>query len=120
LQIGGITYNDHGIRSVVGQSDAELEADDFYFDPTFLRGSPGQKLTVTVKNEGKELHNFSLSAQQLDKDIPPDGKIQLEVTFPPLGALRFFCKYHSGQGMNGQLLAGDATPQPVSEQSGGY
>jgi len=28
--------------------------------------------------------------------------------------VRFFCKFHSELGMNGELLTGDATPQAVS------
>src|SRR5262245_33329950 len=43
LQLGSLTYNDRGTQSVVGKSELELEADDAYFSPTFLRGSPGQK-----------------------------------------------------------------------------
>jgi plastocyanin len=105
---------------VADQSDVEVEADDLYFKPRFLRGSPGQTLTIKLTNEGRAQHNFSLSAQRIDKDIAPAANIDVQVMFPPSGALRFFCKYHAGLGMNGELLAGDATPQPVPEQSGGY
>ena len=97
----------------MGKPDVELETDDFYFSPTFLRGSPGQKLTLRIGNQGKETHNLSISGQQLDQDIAPNQEVNVQVTLPPSGALRFFCKYHAGEGMNGQLLAGDATPQPV-------
>jgi len=31
--------------------------------------------------------------------------------------VRFFCKFHSELGMNGELLSGDANPQAVSPQS---
>ena len=60
-----------------------------------------------------EEHNFSLSVQQVDKDIAPAATADVAVMFPSSGVLRFFCKYHVALGMNGQFLAGDATPQPV-------
>jgi plastocyanin len=119
-QLGSFTFQDHGTRDVKALNELDLEADDFYFSPTFLQGAPGQKLKLTVENEGQAQHNLSLGGQGIDTDIPPDGKAEVEVTFPASGALRFFCKYHADQGMNGELLAGDATPQPVSDGRGGY
>jgi hypothetical protein len=51
-----------GTKTVSG-STFELEADnegsEFYFDPTVLKGSPGAKVTLTVKSEGSTLHNFT-------------------------------------------------------------
>ena len=113
LQLGSLTYNDRGTTPVLGQADLDLEVDDYSFNPTFLRGGPGQNLRLRIANKGEEEHNFSLSAQQVDKDIAPGATADVAVMFPPSGVLRFFCKYHASLGMNGQLLAGDATPQPV-------
>src|SRR6266852_7450987 len=106
---GGVTYADHGTKDVRTLSKLELEADDYYFSPTFLRGNPGQKLTLIVESEAATLHNLSIPALGIDKDIPPRGKVQLDVTFPASGVLAFSCKFHGPLGMNGQLLAGDAT-----------
>jgi len=93
---------------VRNRSKLELEADDYYFSPTFLRGTPGQKLTLLVENEANTLHNLSIPALGIDKDIPPKGKVQVDVTVPATGVLVFSCKFHGPLGMNGQLLAGDA------------
>ena len=68
---------------------------------------------MRIANKGEEEHNFSLSVQQVDKDIAPAATAEIAVMFPSSGVLRFFCKYHVALGMNGQLLAGDATPQPI-------
>ena len=113
LQFGSFTYNDRGTKSVLGQADLDLEAADYSFNPTFLRGGPGQNLRLRIANKGQEEHNFSLSTQQVDKDVAPGATADIPVVFPPSGVLRFFCKYHVALGMNGQLLAGEATPQPV-------
>jgi plastocyanin len=108
-----VTYADHGTKDVQNQSKLELEADDYYFSPTFLRGKPGQKLTLLVESDSSTLHNISIPALGIDRDIPPKGKVQLEVTFPASGVLAFFCKLHGPLGMNGQLLAGDTVPSGV-------
>ena len=108
--LDGVTYADHGTKDVRNRSRLELEADDYYFSPTFLRGKPGQKLTLVVESEASTLHNISIPALGIDKDIPPKGKVQFDVTFPASGVLAFSCKFHGPLGMNGQLLAGDAAP----------
>jgi YVTN family beta-propeller protein len=108
--LGGVTYADHGIKDVWSLSKLELEADDYYFSPTFLRGKPGQKLTLLIENEASTLHNISIPALGIDKDIPPKGKVQVDVTFPASGMLAVSCKFHGSLGMNGQLLTGDAGP----------
>src|SRR3989441_2106208 len=110
ITLGGVTYADHGIKDVRTRARLELEADDYYFSPTLLRGKPGQKLTLVVESEASTLHNISLPALGIDKDIPPKGKVQVDVTFPASGVLAFSCKFHGPLGMNGQLLAGDAAP----------
>jgi plastocyanin len=51
--------------------------------------------------------------QHLDVNIPPKGKVVVAIAFPSSGVVRFFCKFHSAKGMNGELLTGDAKPQAV-------
>jgi YVTN family beta-propeller protein len=118
ITLGALTFADHGTKDVKGQAELDLEADDYYFAPTFLRGEPGQQLTLEIENESGTLHNISLPEQHIDKDIPPKGKVKVEVTIPSSGVVHFFCKFHGALGMNGELLAGDATPQPISHASG--
>jgi len=110
VTLGGVAYADHGTKDVRNLSKLELEADDYYFSPTFLRGKPGQKLTLLVENEASTLHNISIPALGIDHDIPPKGKVQVDVTFPASGMLAVSCKFHGSLGMNGQLLTGDAGP----------
>jgi YVTN family beta-propeller protein len=115
ITLGALTFADHGTKDVTGQAELDLEADDYYFAPTFLRGEPGQTLTLEVENESGTLHNLSIPALQIDQDIPPKGTVKIEVTFPPSGVVPFFCKFHTALDMNGALLAGDAAPQPTSQ-----
>ena len=101
------------VKDVSGLAEVDLEADEYYFEPAFLRGTPGQKLKLEIENESNTLHSFTIPEQNLDMDIPPKGKIVIEVTFPQSGLVRFFCKFHSALGMEGELLTGDAKPQAV-------
>jgi plastocyanin len=101
------------VKDVSGLAEVDLEADEYYFEPAFLRGTPGQKLKLEIENESNTLHSFTIPEQKLDMDIPPKGKIVVEVTFPQSGLVGFFCKFHSALGMNGELLTGDAKPQAV-------
>lgn len=115
--IGNITYSDHGVTEISKGGEVRLEADNFYFEPTFLRGRPGQKVKVKIENESSTVHNFSISAQQIDEDVPAGGGAEIEVTVPESGALLFVCKYHTAQGMNGQILAGSSQPQTAGSPS---
>src|SRR5882724_2703779 len=110
ITLSGVSYADHGTKDVRNMAKLELEADDYYFSPTFLRGKPGQKLTLLVENEASTLHNISIPALGIDKDVPPKGRVQVDVTFPASGMLAVSCKFHGSLGMNGQLLTGDAGP----------
>jgi plastocyanin len=111
VQIGQITYANWGVRDSIGDKTRELDAGDFYFKGTFIQGEPGQTLTLQINNPAEQVHNFSLPAQGLDRDIPPGiARVNVEVTFPDSGGLQFFCKYHTARGMNGLLLVGDVPP----------
>jgi plastocyanin len=105
--IAGEAATFHGALSVAGRSDTSLELDDYYFEPTLLKGKSRQKLTIELENEGENEHNFSIDSQQLDKDLEPGDKVEVEVTFPKSGQLAFYCKYHRGQGMAGGLQSSE-------------
>jgi plastocyanin len=103
ITIGSDQANNKGSEDVSGEASVEVEMDDFYFKPTVLTGTPGQKVTLELKNEGSALHNFSLPDQSLDQDVQPDGSGTVSVTFPQSGFLEFFCKFHKATGMVGEL-----------------
>jgi YVTN family beta-propeller protein len=107
VTLNGVTYADHGTKDVRTLSKVELEADDYYFGPTFLRGNPGQKLTLLMESEASTLHNITIPGLGIDKDIPPKGRVQLDVTFPASGVLTFYCKFHGPLGMKGMLKTGE-------------
>ncbi len=112
--LGEQPFNDRGTKDLRGKKAFTMEADSFHFAPTFLRGNPGQSLTLDIKNQDQQnRHNFTLPQQQITRDIPPGGAERVRVTFPQSGVLLFFCTFHIENGMRGELLAGDAQPQPA-------
>jgi plastocyanin len=111
-QVGTLPYSDKGTQDVRGETVRRIDAENFAFAPTFVRGTPGQALHLVVENRTTDtLHNFTATALTINRDIPPNQAVEIDVTFPEAGALLFLCKFHTSQGMNGQLLTGDATPQ---------
>ena len=99
ITLGDLTFSNHGTKEVKGQGELDLGADNYYFEPTFLRGTPGQKLKLEIENESSTLHNFSIPEQNVDVNIPRKGKVVVEITFPSSGVVRFFCKFHVSRGM---------------------
>jgi plastocyanin len=101
--VAGLEANDHGVKDVSGESELELELDDDYFEPTVLKGTPGQQLKLELENEGGSEHNLTIAELKVDQDVEPGESAEVDVTFPDSGTLSFFCKYHKSAGMAGAL-----------------
>jgi len=112
INAAGVQANDHGSKSASGETKVEL--DDYYFEPTVLKGSPGQKITLELENEGSIEHNFTIASQGIDKDLEAGEDAKVTVTIPKSGALSFYCKYHKSQGMAGALVANGSSPSSGS------
>jgi plastocyanin len=111
--IAGVPANDHGSKNVSGE--AEVELDDYYFEPTVLHGKPGSQVTLELKNEGSIEHNFTIDSQKIDKDVEGGEDAKVTVTFPKSGELSFYCKYHKSMGMAGALAAGGTGAMTTTE-----
>lgn len=107
--VAGLQANDHGTKSVESSGKTEVELDDFYFEPTVLEGTPGEKVTLELENEGKSEHSFTVDSQGIDKDIEPGDEGEVTVTIPKSGAISFYCKYHKSSGMAGALAVEGGT-----------
>lgn len=104
--IGGVAAESHGRKDVSGETGkVEVEMYDNYFEPTVLKGTPGQKVTIELKNAGKAAHTFTISEQSVDQEVQPGDEAEADVTFPKGGELSFVCKFHQSSGMVGALEA---------------
>jgi len=102
--IGGVAAKSHGTKDVSGETGkVEVDMYDYYFEPTVLKGKPGQKVTIELKNEGQTAHTFTVSAQSVDQEVQPGDEAEADVTFPQGGQVTFVCKFHKNMGMVGAL-----------------
>jgi plastocyanin len=83
----------------------EIEQDNYYFEKTFLKGSPG-KVKVELHNEGNTDHSFTIDDQDVDKIVKPGKKATVTVTLTAGQPVTFYCKFHQGLGMQGALYTG--------------
>jgi plastocyanin len=106
VQLSGQVTN-KGTRDISGKgasTDLELEADDFYFNPTFIKAAPGQKVVLEIKNEGSATHTFTSPTLNIDQEIAPDKSVKVEVTVPATGDAAWFCRFHRSSGMQGAFF----------------
>jgi plastocyanin len=120
---------DKGTKDATGATSLAVEQDDYYFKPTFIKATAGQKLTLTVKNEGKASHTFTSTELGVDKELKPGESASIDVTVPSADATLFFCRFHQSSGMQGAIYTKDgasiggasgATPTTVQTTSNGY
>src|SRR5262249_25414530 len=103
--IMGTQVQSHGVKDVSNETGkVEIELDDYYFNPTILKGKPGQKVELELKNEGNTTHTFTIAEQSINKQIQPGDETEVDVTFPQSGALKFVCTFHQSEGMVGALM----------------
>jgi len=101
--IAGVSTVVRGRLSITGTTPS-ITIQDNYFEPNLLTATPGAALTFMLKNDGGALHNFSITEQLFDKDVPAGTSLSVPVTVPASGRVVFFCKYHrDDSGMIGAL-----------------
>ena len=119
--IGGSQVDSHGTKDVSDESGkVEIELYDYYFEPTILKGKPGQKVELELKNKGSAAHTFTLAEQSVNKEIQPGDETETEVTFPQSGQLKFVCTFHQSQGMIGALQTSAGSSSSSSTTTSKY
>jgi plastocyanin len=93
-----------------GRADGRLDVkvDDLFFEPTFVEADPGAGITLTVRNNGKTRHSFTVTAQGLDETIEPGEVREIEVTAPSSDFIEFRCRFHADEGMRGAVYVSAA------------
>ena len=103
ITVNGEAANDHGTKDVSGGGSQSVEVDSFYFNPTVFTAHAGDKLALTLSNESQTAHTFTITEQNIDKDLAVGANVTVTVTFPSSGTVLFFCRFHRSQGMLGGL-----------------
>jgi plastocyanin len=96
------TVNAHGTVTAK-DGKVEIELDDKYFEPTYIKATAGEELTLELKNEGSLEHNFTLTGTDVDQDIEAGKTATVKVKVPDASTV-YFCEYHQGAGMQGAFV----------------
>lgn len=114
------SVNDHGTEEIGGGSaEVELELDDFYFGPTYLRAEPGATVTFVLENEGDAPHTFTIDTLDVDTEVAPGEATEVEVTLPDRDATLFYCRFHQDQGMQGAVYFEEGDQVAARGEAGG-
>jgi len=107
VKLSGSTTN-KGTKDLSGDS-TEVEMDDFYFNPTFIKGgTPGSSVKLELKNDGKQAHTFTSAALGVDQTVAAGQSMEVTITLPQSGATEFHCRFHQqSNGMQGALFFKD-------------
>lgn len=96
------TVNNHGEETFTTEEfDLEMELDDFYFEPTFVKAPGGATATIELHNEGDVTHNFTVEGTDVDEDVEAGETKTVTVELGTETLQPFFCEYHRGAGMQG-------------------
>lgn len=78
----------------------EIEAGDFFFKKTFIKGTSGETVAVTIVNEGDVEHTFTIDDQDIDETLAVDDSVTVDVEIPANGKpVSGYCQFHRGSGM---------------------
>jgi plastocyanin len=111
--------NDGGTFDARGHSTVDVTATNFRFSPSTILGTPGEKLTLVVRNTSQTPHN--IVAPGVDQDLAPGSVQRVTLTVPANGELVFVCEYHKASGMAGQVgtSAPTSAGTPTAPSTGG-
>jgi nitrite reductase (NO-forming) len=80
---------------------------DFYFKPNEIKVKKGEKVTITLTNEGKMKHDFVLDEFNVKSEQTNGGTTTtVEFTADKAGTFEFYCSVgtHRQLGMKGNLI----------------
>lgn len=109
--------NNEGTEDATGKTELEVEADDFYFKSTFIKVTSGQKLTLSLRNEGQAPHTFTSTELGVDQELEVGNTASVEITVPDSEAVLFFCRFHQGGGMQGAVFTKEGATVGAKSQA---
>lgn len=99
---GKIKYNDRGTETLTSEtSELEMELNDQFFEPTFIKLPGDGTVTLNLKNEGKLSHTFTADDLNVDEELKPGATKEVAVTVGTETRYEFLCRFHEAQGMRG-------------------
>lgn len=88
----------------------EIRAKEYRFIPARIEVAKGARVTVRMRNVGKERHEWELPAYDVEiKPVPPGGTGEVTFVADKAGTYEFLCDVedHYERGMRGFLIVKD-------------
>jgi plastocyanin len=76
--------------------------DDFYFEPKTVTIKRGEKVTLTLHNEGQVEHTFTIKGLGIDEEVEPGKSKTVTIEGKQPGTYDLICKYH--EQMRGKVI----------------
>jgi len=119
------TVNNHG-TTTLSSGDITIQAEDFFFSPTFVKATAGATVAIDFENEGKNQHTFTIDSLSVDKEVAPGQEVTINLRLPAGGTVTWYCRFHKNSGMQGAFVvpgssgSGPATTTPAPSPQGSY
>lgn len=96
--------NEHGTETFTeNEFGVEMELDNFYFEPTYVKSPGDSTATMELHNEGDVQHTFTIDDLDVDEELAPDERKTITVEIGTETRYEFYCRFHAPQGMRGAL-----------------
>jgi plastocyanin len=115
--------NDHGTTDLTSEGSTptvDMQLDDNFFAPTYLKVAPGATVKLELHNDGSRQHTVTTDTG-VDVVVDPGHSGEAVLTAPATGQQAFYCRFHKNTGMQGAVVVttGDSTTgaPPASSSS---
>ncbi|THE09711.1 cupredoxin domain-containing protein [Bacillus timonensis] len=82
----------------------EVQMNDDYFNPKEIMIPQGKPFVLVLKNNGVKEHTFTVEKLGIDYEVKPK-QIKIVTVGPKTpGTYELICRYHSKEGMTGQVI----------------
>jgi hypothetical protein len=112
VTVAGVLVNYHGTADAAASGPVDIDMHDGYFEPTVIRGKPGQQLVLSVHNRAKAAGSFSTADWQVDMEVQPGSVSEAKFKLPPSGNVLFFSRNDKQRGMAGAFTVSGPTDKP--------
>ena len=102
-------------------SSIEIEADDYYFEPTFVKVQPGEKVRIEAEERGQRHPHVHLrpACSVSTRRSRPGSRAHFTLTVPSdRHRFQFHCNFHQSMGMQGAFYTKAGRRHDVAVRAG--
>ena len=96
---------------MAGAAEVTVTAGDLWFEPERVEASSGTALNITVRNDGRVFHDFTIDELDLMIDVEAGDSVTAGLPDVEPGTYDFYCSVpgHAQAGMTGTLVIDPAS-----------